>query len=71
MITLENNFTEIPFTYTLSGSQLTINEEGEYNDIPERCPECNCVQVENWLPYSCKTIQQCDQCSTKIFISAI
>lgn len=48
--------------YTIHGEILEIDESGEYNDIPERCPECNCVQEENFQEFSENLVQVCLQC---------
>ena len=54
--------------YDINGKELTTNEEGQYSNIPERCPECNCVQNENFRDFSNKTIQICEQCETEMYL---
>ena len=57
--------------YDISGKKLTMNEEGEFSNIPESCPECNCVQVENWKDFSNNTIQVCGQCSHEMHVQLL
>lgn len=53
--------------YDYKGNSLKIDEDGCYSNIPERCPECNCVQaVPNYKDFSNQTIHVCEQCDEEI-----
>ena len=69
--------TRVGYEYTLSrevygqfvkGEPLTIDEENNYNDIPEHCPECHCVQSVNYREFSNKRIQVCEQCGNEMYL---
>ncbi len=54
--------------YDIDGNLLSI-EDSCYSNIPEYCPECYCVQVENYKDFSSKTIQVCEQCKYEMYLA--
>jgi len=54
--------------FDIHGEPLEMNREGEYTDIPERCPECHCVQTENWKEFTNHTVQVCEQCAHEMHV---
>jgi len=54
--------------FDTKGNKLTINENGEYSGIPEKCIECHCSQNENYKDFSCKSIHICEQCGTEYYL---
>ena len=54
----------------ISSEELKMNEDGEYNDIPERCPECNCVQDVNYKDFTCERVQVCEQCGNEMYLQS-
>lgn len=54
--------------FDVHGEPLEINQEGEYTDIPELCPECRCVQTENWKDFTSHTVHVCLQCGNEMRI---
>lgn len=54
--------------FDIHGEPLEVNDESEYTDIPERCPECDCVQTENWKDFTCNTVQVCPQCNHEMHV---
>ena len=56
--------------YDINGNVLTVNDNGEYSEIPERCIECNCAQGEpNYKNFTCKSVHVCRQCGTEYYLS--
>jgi len=59
-------YSDVKFSY--EGKPITY-KDGEYSDVPERCPECNCCIGEpNWKPYTNQTIHICEQCATELYV---
>lgn len=54
--------------FDIHGEPLEVNCEGEYTDVPEKCPECHCVQTENWKDFTNHTVHVCDQCGTEMHV---
>ena len=54
--------------FTLMGEELKIDEEGNYNGIPENCPECHCSQSPNYKDFTCHTVHVCEQCGTEMYL---
>jgi len=63
------NWTRVDYKFTINNKFLYINENGEYSGIPENCPECHCVQDVNYRDFTNKTVQVCEQCGTKMYLS--
>ena len=61
---------EIMKQYDYKGNELIIDNEGNYSDIPEKCPECHCMQGKaNYKNFSNNCIHICEQCGTEIYLS--
>jgi len=54
--------------FDITGEPLEVNGDGEYTEIPERCPECRCTQAENWKEFTAKTVHVCMQCGHEMNI---